>query len=184
MPTQDLNLRTAATTTIANVLGLLPLDIISVANSVTAIHKMIYGTNADARPIAHKTQQPPADDYQLYSNNCADQVIKIFERLGVNMDSTKGNPSIPANVLNFSKANGYPVPHNQIPFYQNSEDLGQYLRTQRLNAEARINLSQTNRSVAVPDNCRIANREAERTRHHQNQNPEQVTPVPTNNNSR
>ncbi len=59
--------------------------------------------------------------YQLYNNNCADQVIKVFKKLGIDMSETKpdGIVALPSSVENFAKANGYDVPFEGIPFKNN-----------------------------------------------------------------
>ena len=57
-------------------------------------------------------------DYQLYQNNCADQVTAVFARLGVDMSESRGplNIGLPSNVRNFAHNNGYEVPYDCIPF--------------------------------------------------------------------
>lgn len=61
--------------------------------------------------------------YHLYKNNCADQVIRIFEDAGLDMSDTRapGTLDYPANVRNFARVNGYKVPYDCIPFDKETE---------------------------------------------------------------
>lgn len=76
--------------------------------------------------------------YNLYTNNCADQIINIFKQVGINttniaQTSISLTPNIdvsatlPANIRNFAKLNGYRIDPHDAPFNNDEKRVAEIL---------------------------------------------------------
>lgn len=77
---------------------------------------------------AIKQQKDASQPYNLFTNNCADQIIDIFEKAGLDMSALNDSVvSLPSNVRNFAQVNGYRIDPHDAPFTNDAERVKELL---------------------------------------------------------
>lgn len=113
--------------------------------------------------------------YNLYQENCAGQVIGVFNRLGVDMSAAETPfylPNLPSNVRNFAAANGYRVPYECIPFENGGQGTPQQIYNYHVERQAEAQALQEQRQAAQQNlNVQLREWQQNLSNSNQQQNP-------------
>lgn len=121
-----------------------------------AVYPSQLGLDASQVENAFKEVKQEKAPYNFYNNNCADQIIKVFEKCGVDMSKNKFCiASLPADVRNFALKNGYKVSPEDIPSFA---DLHAEMKK-----DAEVAKQKTPTDVQIPDFSTIADKYQKRS---------------------
>lgn len=92
-----------------------------------AIYPSQLGVSSDKLLKSIKEVKSDGSQYNFISNNCADQIEKVLNKVGIDTSNLQTfgmkHFTMPANINNFAKANGYKVKFGDIPFNNDEIDL-------------------------------------------------------------